>query len=169
MHKVKTHSLLALFAAGLVFVAYQNFFGGEKSQAYASLEAGTFQNGVTYNYKPAVKRVLRSRIKSDDGALLAMNGSDIKQIFDTPELVRRDLPTVIWQYRNDGCVLDVYFTAGDNGDVSQSDVIHYEIRNRSGSVDVGANADNTECLHDMVGSTSVFSLLDVNAFYKVSQ
>ena len=124
------------------------------------------EQGLALNYKPAMKRALRSRLQENSDAILALNGHDIAQIFDEPALVRRDMPTTIWQYRNDECVLDVYFTSGESGDVSQADVVHYEMRDRQAS---GKKPKASSCLGSLASNDSVLSLINVDAFYKVSE
>ena len=164
MNRVQLVQLVfASVLAVAVFVAYQSFYGDERNQAYASLRDGG-QQVERLNYKPAQKREARSRLGSDVDNLLEFKGHDIVQVFDAPELVRRDLPTTVWQYRNDFCVMDVYFTVGRAGDVARENVAHYEVRSRDakGRIDITAN----DCLSGMVDGGSFVSLLDVSAFLK---
>lgn len=64
--------------------------------------------------------------------LMKLHGEEVRLILASPDLERKDLPSIVWQYRNADCVLDVYFTAAqDNADVEN--VSHYEFRYRETS------------------------------------
>lgn len=164
MYNKKIPFIIACAVAVTVFVAYQSFFGAEHSQAYASLSTDEVPGDRMINYKPARKRVLRSRLRDDVDHILELKGHDIAQLFDAPELVRRDLPTTIWQYRNDACVMDVYFTVGQSGDVARSDVVHYELRGRDTRAE--KPLDVSSCVGDLLPSVSMMSLINVDAIYK---
>ncbi|MCB1529989.1 MAG: hypothetical protein H6853_08940 [Rhodospirillales bacterium] len=61
--------------------------------------------------------------------LMKLHGEEVRLILAGPDLERKDLPSIVWQYRNAECVLDVYFTAaGDSADAEN--VSHYEFRYR---------------------------------------
>lgn len=53
-------------------------------------------------------------INDDPQQLMGIGPGALGAILGDPELIRREAPAEIWQYRNDGCVLDVFFydTAG---------------------------------------------------------
>ena len=163
MYKNRLYFVAFCVLSIAVFIAYQSLYGSKSSQAYASLSAeGAGQ--TLLNYKPARKRILRSRLRRDADAMLDLTGHDIAQIFDAPELVRRDVPTTIWQYRNDACVLDVYFTVGESGEVSRSDVVHYEIRERDSRSTKAL--DISSCISNLLSNDTMISLIDVNAALK---
>jgi len=161
----KLHFLIACVVSLAVFVAYQAFYGDEHNQAYASLSNEELQNGLL-NYKPALKRQLRSRLSDDVETILDLKGHDIAQIFDKPELVRRDLPTTIWQYRSERCVLDVYFTVGRAGNVGRENVVHYELRARDTRSSKKLNV--SACIKGLASGKTTMSMIDVNAIYKAS-
>lgn len=166
MYNKKFPFFIACAVAVTVFVAYQSFFGAEHSQAYASLGSDDVPGERMVNYKPARKRILRSRLRDDADHILELKGHDIAQLFDAPELVRRDLPTTIWQYRNDACVMDVYFTVGQSGDVARSDVVHYELRGRDARA--SKPLDISSCVGDLLPNVSMMSLINIDAIYKAS-
>ncbi len=159
--------LVASVGVLLAFLAYQSFYGDEHNQAYAS-----FSNNdgvVTYvNYKPAQKRQIRSRLSADIDQLFSLTGHDVVQIFDAPELVRRDLPTTIWQYRNEDCVMDVYFTVDREGDASRANVAHYEVRARDFRQGASEALNAEQCVHDLVDNNVRLSLIDIKSVYKAS-
>ena len=166
LHSRQFHFFMACAFAVAVFVAYQSFYGTEHSQAYASLNDGEVSGERMLNYKPARKRILRSRLKDDANHILELKGHDIVQIFSEPELVRRDLPTTIWQYRNDACVMDLYFTVGAAGNVARSDVVHYEVRGRDTRAEKPLNLD--DCIGDLMPDDTMMSLINVDAVYKAA-
>lgn len=106
---------------------------------------------------------MKRKVADDADNILAMTGADIQQILNQPELVRSDFPTVVWQYRTDSCVLDIYYTAS-SADVSKTPVAHYEVRSRDAKGRAQVTAK--ECLSGMVNNGTLVSLLDVSAFMK---
>jgi hypothetical protein len=55
---------------------------------------------------------------------------DITLMLAKADLERKDYPSVIWQYRSESCVLDVYFQADDEQDMTDAPVAYYELRER---------------------------------------
>lgn len=53
-------------------------------------------------------------IDDDPQRLMGIGPGALSAVLGEPELIRREAPAEIWQYRNDNCVLDVflYDTAG---------------------------------------------------------
>ncbi|MGB0719376.1 MAG: hypothetical protein ACPGRX_02825 [Bdellovibrionales bacterium] len=103
------------------------------------------------------------RFVRDPDALLGVSADDIRHVLHDPEMVRQDLPTVVWQYRSAACVLDLYFTSAF-ADIAEAPVMHYEVRTRDAK-GVAEVADQ-DCLRDLVRSHNVVSFLDISAFYK---
>ena len=145
------------------FAIYVSLSGEERNQAHASLNDGEGM-GEMVNYKPARKRHLSARLRQDVDQILDLKGHDIVQIFDEPELVRSELPTTIWQYRNDSCVMDVYFTVENINDVARSNVAHYEVRKRDTRDDGNLAVD--DCMQDLIAHDTMISLIDINAIFK---
>ena len=95
-----------------------------------------------------------------------LTGREIRAVFNQPELVRRDEPTVVWQYRNESCVLDVYFTTRQTK-VAKAPVVHYEIRAREIGVD--DEAVQGTCIPDMVRSRAQgINFVNLDALYKAN-
>jgi len=155
--------IIACACAFAVFAFYVTFYGDEHNQALASLSEGE-ANAQMVNYKPARKRHLSARLRQDVNQILDLSGHDIVQIFDEPELVRQDLPTTIWQYRNESCVMDVYFTVDNVNDVARANVAHYEVRRRDTRADEKVTAN--DCMQELVAHDTMISLIDINAIFK---
>ena len=107
---------------------------------------------------------MKRKVASNTDYLLQLSGSDIRQVLDKPELVRSDLPTVIWQYRTEACVLDIYFTASNEQSIAKAPVAYYEARSRDAKGREKIQAK--ECVSSMVQGGNLISLLDVSAFLK---
>lgn len=153
---------IACIFAFVVFIAYHSLRPENSGAAQASLGAAP---GVSAGEERDFShiRAIKAHIVQDADQLLELSGFEIEQILSVPELVRSDLPTVVWQYRTEACVLDVYFTASSD-DVSKAPVAHYEFRSRDkkGALQVNSR----DCLSGMVQGGNLISLLDVSAFYK---
>ncbi len=106
-----------------------------------------------------IKKLVRD-ISANPERLLSAKGMDIKMALREPELVRQDLPTTIWQYRTEACVLDVYFTG--KADPLLSPVAHYEIRARGNSL----AGNEAACVRSLTRKASRPQMIDVSALYK---
>ena len=53
-------------------------------------------------------------VGTDPEQLKQLQVSDLEQMFDQPELKRREGNLTVWQYRSDACVLDIYFRGDDD-------------------------------------------------------
>lgn len=172
MLRLKKRSVFAfLLACGLMlgaFVLYRSSMGHERV-ALAYSGNNPVVDGSLDGRGPSLigayeKRQARFGLARDPAQILQMSGSDIQRVLYEPELVRADLPTVIWQYRGDGCALDVYFTAAGT-DVSNSPVVHYEMRSRD--VRAVAKVDGAACIESIKRPRrSLVSFLDFSALYK---
>ncbi|MCB9983344.1 MAG: hypothetical protein H6861_06695 [Rhodospirillales bacterium] len=134
---------------------------GRAQAAVGGLSVRTIARDV--NYTRADKRAIRRAMLAGDEYLLSLKGADVRAVLDQPELVRRDLPTVVWQYRNEFCVLDVYFMAA-SAKVSVSPVVHYEIRARQ--KDVRDEDVQGRCLESMVRAQAGARFVSLDGFYK---
>ncbi len=106
--------------------------------------------------------LLKGAVYRPDNLLLVM-AKDVGVLLGVPEMVRVEAPTMFWQYRNEECVLDIYFHAKDESDMN-APVSHYEIRAREqGAQDYQVNR---ECLGDLVSQRSAPRMVDVSRIYK---
>lgn len=79
--------------------------------------------------------------------LYQLSGRDVSLMLAKPDLERHDYPSVVWQYRTQSCVLDVYYTEGQGSDLAQTQVQHFEIRPRGLITEKrGQKADPKNCL-----------------------
>lgn len=99
---------------------------------------------------------LRAFVRSNPDNILRMVGRDISVLLEEPELVRADFPTVVWQYRKDNCVLDVYF-ASSAEDVLDAPVVHYEARYRDAG---GLDKPGYNCLVEITSEQTQVVALD---------
>lgn len=80
--------------------------------------------------------------------LVGLNGTEVKERFGAPALVRHEPPAEIWQYRNADCVLDLFVYA----DTPPAKVQHAEIRARHASAET--ETFESSCLHDLTMATA---------------
>lgn len=78
-----------------------------------------------------VKAYTQSIINSPQ-ILTDITSNEIKYIFGIPDLERMDLPSVIWQFTQSNCVLDMFFIADYIEDLPYEKVAHYEARTTDG-------------------------------------
>ncbi len=111
------------------------------------------------------RRELRRALSADSQKLLDQPGYFIQAVLSKPEMIRRDAPTVVWQYRNASCVLDIYYTT-QRRDAMKSPVVHYEIRARGKGVrdeDV-----KRSCVRDLVRAHAGVNPVRFESFYRQS-
>ena len=148
---------------GLFFTVHS--FKGDEGQAQASsvgVVAKSIERDVRYS--ASEKRSLRRAVLGAPDGLLALNGGQVRAVFNQPELVRRDLPTIVWQYRTSECVLDVYFTT--RAQVAATPVAHYEVRARGKGV---ADEDvHKSCLQTLVRERAGVNFVKLDGFYKAN-
>ncbi len=128
------------------------------AEASAGMAAGV-EPAFSLNQKRHIQRAL----SANHDNLFKLQGASIVAAFGAPSLVRADLPTIVWQYRSESCVLDVYFKS-DNGKASFAPVVHYEMRKRNGEVTTQPNEQ--KCLKSLLPTMNAPRMLDVSAFYK---
>lgn len=91
-------------------------YGGSESPAHFRLALfPDSRSAVAEDYQPARGYVARAQkyIAGDPAALTKLTVREIGYLFGAPSLERRDADARIWQYRTDGCVMDVYFYKND--------------------------------------------------------
>lgn len=112
----------------------------ESATAYGSAEAPALFRQALFpdsrlaaaandDYRPARGYINRAQkyISGDPEALMKLTEREISFLFGKPSMVRRDAAARIWQYRTDGCVVDVYFYK-DEARQSGFDVSYVDFR-----------------------------------------
>ncbi len=74
------------------------------AQATGSAQAGA-QTGATAGATAALPPV----VDDDPSRLMGLDPRGVAKVLGDPELIRREQPAEIWQYRGAGCVFDVFF------------------------------------------------------------
>lgn len=159
-------SYLSFFIASMVVLG---LFGVAHSlkpatDGAALASPGTYEAGIKDDaYSFGQKRQIRRDIRRDPENILGFTGRDVHAALNAPELVRKDAPTIVWQYRNEDCILDLYFTTSKN-DAADAPVVYYEMRSREGNA--ATPAASKTCASSLVEAQSGPSLINVSAFYK---
>lgn len=154
--------LLACVGAILLFYGHKMVMpqAGRVEASVSAHSDALAEDGVT----ATKRRSLRRAVSESPDNLLYMNGQEVLAILKQPEMVRRDAPTTVWQYRNESCVMDVYFTTADES-AKQAPVVHYEIRSRMGGMFDDA-VEKAACVRAFVRAHSGLHLFNLQAFYK---
>lgn len=118
-------AVVLYFLAVSVVTLYTVSSGFERASASPGL-SDEIEGGLAAQRQ---HRKLRRAVSKNPDKLLRMTGGELALALKEPELVRSDFPTVVWQYRNEQCILDVYYASMEE-DVSEAPIIHYEIRAR---------------------------------------
>lgn len=155
--------LVFVFVVGLKTTVLRD--EGQAQASSVAILSDVAEDG--FEYSSVRRRHLSAVLARDPERLLTLKGRDVRQVFRIPELVRSDLPTVVWQYRGDACVLDIYFTASKT-DVSDNPVVHYEIRERN--TRDASHVSDTSCMEEITQPRMRFvSLFDFSGLYKAGR
>lgn len=91
------------------------------------------------------ERAMRDGLNGPDAPgperLVGLAAGAIEKMLGTPDFKRRDPPAEVWQYRKDGCLLDVFLYLGE----AEYRVTHVEARSHSVTRVSGA-----ECLLEVL-------------------
>ena len=154
--------LLAILAALLSFgVETTQDFSFEVPKAEASTSIGA---GIDPVFTKTQTRYIQRALGARHDNLFKLRAAAVRTAFGKPELVRADMPTIVWQYRSHGCVLDVYFKA-DDADVNYAPVVHYEVRSRQNGANAVQPAEQ-DCMNSILPSVNTPYMLSVSTFYK---
>lgn len=84
-------------------------------------------------------------IDDDPKQLITMTRDDLNSLLGQPDLVRRESPAEIWQYRGKDCVLDVFLYHEDDKPDSPFKVVYSEARDLEAQ-----NSDQRRCLNGLL-------------------
>lgn len=157
--------VIAVFLMIGIFSAYRGIEASIRPAHAAGAELAAHAIEEAAAISPQRRRALRRAISADSKNLLDQPGYFIRAVLSEPELVRSDEPTVVWQYRNASCVLDLYYTTRQKSAL-KAPVVHYEIRAREKGVrdeDV-----RKSCVRDLVRAHSGINLVRLDSFYRQS-
>ncbi len=155
-------SLIFLSLVGVFLVYGRMPIIGDKTGGAAVAAASVPIGNLEQDSRTYRKDLLKKVVYHPD-TVLKLRGSDVRNIFHEPELVREDRPTMVWQYRTQACVLDVYFLTSKKAP-DFSPVAHYEIRAREKGVE--DKEVQQDCLRNLGRSVTQPHMVDVSAFYK---
>lgn len=151
--------ILILAFVGLTNNPEKFIFSMPQAKASASMESGIA------DFTPSQKIYIVRALQSNYDNLIKMQGASLRAVFDEPESVRADLPTVVWQYRSKKCVLDIYFKS-DDANVDFEDVVYYEMRNRDYRTKVDFDGQENACLKSLLPTFKAPRMLSVSSIYK---
>ena len=97
------------------------------------------------------RRYVYDLVGTDPEQLKQLQVSDLEQMFDQPELKRREGNLTVWQYRSDACVLDIYFRGDDETPLD------YVLRSRHVAYFVGGE-DSSEDLSEVDCIDTIISM-----------
>lgn len=84
-------------------------------------------------------------IDDDPEQLITMTRDDLNGLLGQPDLVRRESPAEIWQYRGKSCVLDVFLYNKEGQPDSPFKVVYSEARDLEAQ-----NTDQRACLNELM-------------------
>lgn len=130
-----------------------------QAQASASLGSGVM------DFSRSQKIYMTRALHANHDNLIKLQGASVRALLENPHLVRVDLPTVVWQYRSEQCVLDIYFKS-DKRNVDLSNIVHYEMRHRDYRIEEDFIGREASCMRSFLPPTTAPRLLSVSSIYK---
>lgn len=121
-------------------------------------------------YEPHLRKT-RSEIRSlaraiykDASEIQGQPLSHFVQIFYHPELIRSEGSMVLWQYRNEECVMDIYFETHEHKKGSET-VKYFETRSRNPHL--FPEQDSVQCVHSLLRTAHRPRMVDVSSIFKL--
>lgn len=157
--------LVAAFIA--LFFAFSGPVGSSSSALFTPPKAFAAMNGMAAGsegaraYTQSEERYIIRAVSGNPDNLIKLDGHGVRVVLDEPEMVRADLPSVLWQYRTERCVLDVYFKSKSRN-ADNAPVVYYETRARNENDKISRE----ECLADFMPHSYGPRMVSVSTFYK---
>ena len=120
-------ALGALFCVSLFLVGSCNTSAQHNGLSFADASSSDFA-GMSKGELMQHAYELQNITAEKPDALTDLAAREVSLMLAEPDLERKDLPSVVWQYRSQSCVLDVYYTV--EGEIQTSQVQHFEFRER---------------------------------------
>ena len=156
--KLKSYGLAALLIMAVIFV--HEVLGNHRGLNPAYALPSVYADDTAIPERTL--RLLRSVIYRPDN-LLYVTAKDVRALLHEPEMSRIDVPTMVWQYRSDECVLDIFFKTKSDND-ADAPVKHYEIRARGqGAADYHVRKT---CVRGIMAARTTPQMVDVSKIYK---
>lgn len=162
------NNILSFFCAALVaivvfsayhFVSKQNTSRQAQASPNMSKE---IERAPEVTRRGRSKKELLKVVSVHPEKLLELRGREVLGLLKAPGLVRQDFPTIVWQYRNDSCVLDIYFKAEKRNDPAAASVVHYEVRDRKGDNQL----EVSDCVQNIARDQNGVRMVDIKKIYK---
>ncbi len=88
--------------------------------------------GAAAGVSPSVPEIpaaaAEAYVPPDPAQVVGMLQSDVRRLLGEPTLVRTESSGEVWQYRNSGCVMDLFLYRNGRPDVRE--VVYFELRDR---------------------------------------
>jgi len=130
------------------------------TNAQSKADDGTQSVEISKTMIKAHKRQMRSLLKGSTDAINHLQKGEVYLLFSRPELARYDGSVSSWQYRNEHCVVDIFFAKDEASKIDR--VVHYEIRQRQTARFVNAKGNAAAGYSDSEQSKCLAALLDQN-------
>jgi hypothetical protein len=118
--------------------------------------------GMSYADRAVYAQKIGERLRRKPDSLRNFSGSEVLAALSQPSLKRSEGMSHVWQYRDKGCILDVFL--GGAAAEADAHVVHYEVRPRRIASLKPAHAGKGGARPDAQGC--VTALLDQNAHNK---
>ncbi len=166
---IATRQIAVIVLPLLVILAALLSFGAETTRDFSfevpKAEASTSSEaGVHPVFTKTQTRYIQRALGARHDNLFKLRAAAVRTALGEPELIRADMPTIVWQYRSNSCVLDVYYKADDD-DVNYAPVVYYEVRSRQTGAETVQPAEQ-DCLNSILPSVNTPYMISVGAFYK---
>lgn len=146
-HKRIVLATLFICLIGFVFgVGLRTSDHGDAQTITVSKAASKMSQGDLMEYAYEIQK----KAAENPDALFGLNATEIELMLAKPDLQRKDYPSVAWQYRSNSCVVDVFYTTPNEGDMAQAQVQHFEMRSRNLiTADKAKDVDSWACMQSL--------------------
>lgn len=164
----KTRVIYALSAALAVLLlafiyVYANAPREGKHDPYAAVNLSSGPIIRTYEIGKVYKSQLLKAVGVNPDAMIGISARDLHVLFGNSDFIRYEGRSMLWQYKNDNCVLDIFFETREGKTQDMAPAAYYEIRSASGDAD---DVDKSACIRDLINASVGPYMVNVRTFYK---
>ena len=103
---------------------------------------------------------LRQQVRLDAQAIKGASGADLRALYGPPDFVMFERPTTVWQFRDQECVLRVYFV-GPDANVMNRPASYFDVGLRRRDQSAKSVGAAPSCAADLITARSTGSFRNI--------
>lgn len=164
----KTRVIYGLSAALLLLLlafiyVYANAPREGRHDPYTAVNLSSGPIIRTYEIGKVYKSQLLKAVGVNPDAMIGISARDLHVLFGNSDFIRYEGRSMLWQYKNDSCVLDIFFETREGKSQDMAPAAYYEIRPAASD---SGEVDKPSCIRDLLNASAGPYMVGVRTFYK---